>query len=137
MSTTATIIEQPKHNTLKLPSGQTVIVKSETAIDVNEIPVIDVSAIWRDDPVAKQAAAEQVREAASRIGFFYAQHPGIDPEYAKAAFEQGRRFCALPMEKKLEVDTARVPNEYVGYHKLKGYNRNGRKQQGAVVSMCA
>lgn len=36
----------------------------------------------------------------------------------------------MPMEKKLEVDTALVPNEYVGYHKMKGYNRNGRKQHG-------
>lgn len=55
---------------------------------------------------------------------------GIDSKYAKAAFEQGKRFCDLPMEKKLEVDTARVPGEYVGYHKLQGYNRNGRKKHG-------
>ncbi|KAK3073217.1 hypothetical protein LTR53_005416 [Teratosphaeriaceae sp. CCFEE 6253] len=129
MSSTAVMLEEPKH-TIRLPSGQTVTIQSETSIDADEIPIIDVSAIWSDDLEAKQAVAEQVREACSRIGFFYAQHPGIDPEYARRAFEQGKRFCDLPMEKKLEVDTARVPNEYVGYHKMQGYNRNGRKQQG-------
>lgn len=36
----------------------------------------------------------------------------------------------MPMEKKLEVNTARVPNEYVSYLKMGGYNRNGRRHQG-------
>ncbi|KAK4963088.1 hypothetical protein LTR10_000716 [Elasticomyces elasticus] len=35
---------------------------------------------------------------------------GIDQKYSASAFEQGKRFCALPMEKKLEVDTKLVPN---------------------------
>lgn len=34
------------------------------------------------------------------------------------------------MEKKLEVDTAKIPDKYVGYHPLKRYNRNQRKHQG-------
>lgn len=75
MSTTAVQLEEPKTTTLKLPSGQTVTVKSETSVDADEIPIIDVSAIWRDDLEAKKAVAEQIRGAAHRIGFFYAQHP--------------------------------------------------------------
>ncbi|KAK0335304.1 hypothetical protein LTR91_012177 [Friedmanniomyces endolithicus] len=129
MSSTTTVLDEPVHSSISLPSGQTVRIKSETALEVDEIPIIDFSAIWSDDIAAKKAIAERVREASHRIGFFYCQHPGIDPKYAAAAFKQGKRFCALPIEKKLEVDTARVPNEYVGYHKMKGYNRNKRKQQ--------
>lgn len=30
----------------------------------------------------------------------------------------------------MEVDTALVPNEFVGYHKTASYNRNGRKHYG-------
>ncbi|KAK4910660.1 hypothetical protein LTR49_020695 [Elasticomyces elasticus] len=111
MSSTTTLLQETKHNSiLTLPSGQTVNVKSEASLDVDEIPIIDVSAIWSDDIEAKKAIAEQVREACHRIGFFYAKHPGIDPKYARSAFEQGKRFCALPMERKLEVDTKLVPD---------------------------
>ncbi|KAK5730716.1 hypothetical protein LTR15_000654 [Elasticomyces elasticus] len=111
MSSTTTVLQETRNSSiLTLPSGQTVDVKSETSLDVDEIPIIDVSAIWSDDVEAKKAIAEQVREASHRIGFFYAKHPGIDPKYARSAFEQGKRFCALPMERKLEVDTKLVPN---------------------------
>ncbi|KAF2767236.1 putative isopenicillin N synthetase [Teratosphaeria nubilosa] len=126
MSTTTVQLEQSKA-TIRLPSGQTVAIKSEASIEVDEIPIIDVSGIRSDDLAVKQKIAEQVREASHRIGFFYAQHHGIDPKFAEAAFEQGRRFCALPLEKKLEVDTSLVPNEYVGYHRMDGYKRNGHR----------
>lgn len=130
MSATTVQLEAPKPTTLKLPSGQTVTVKSETSTEADEIPIINISAIWGDDAEAKKAIAEQIREASHRIGFFYAQHSGVNPQYANAVFEQARRFCALPVDIKLEVDTALVPNEYVGYHKMQGYNRNGRKKKG-------
>lgn len=149
---TTTLTDTPKHATLRLPSGQTATVKCETPLDVDEIPIIDISGIWSDDLDIKHAIAEQVREASHRIGFFYAQHhashrnhalmpsslpfgQGIDPKYAEAAFRQGKRFCDLPMEEKLKVDTKLVPNEYVGYHPLSGYNRNGRKLKGLSFGM--
>lgn len=34
------------------------------------------------------------------------------------------------MEKKLEVSTDLVPDEYVGYHPLEHYSRNGQKKRG-------
>lgn len=74
MSSTTVQLEQPKVTTIRLPSGQNVTVKSETSIEADEIPVIDISAIWGDDLEAKKVVAEQVREASRRIGFFYAQH---------------------------------------------------------------
>lgn len=55
---------------------------------------------------------------------------GIDEKYAEEAFAQARRFFALPEEKKMEVHTDLVPNEYVGYHPMEAYNRNGWKHQG-------
>lgn len=131
MSTTTEQVESIAPITLNLPSGQSVSVKSEISIEANDIPIIDVSAIWSDDLNAKKKIAEQVREASHRIGFFYAQNHGIDPRYAAEAFKQSQRFCALSLERKLEVDTALVPNEYVGYHKIQSYNRNGRKHNGA------
>lgn len=43
---------------------------------------------------------------------------------------QAKRFFELPEEKKMEVFTGLVPNEYVGYHPMECYNRNGWKRQG-------
>ncbi|KAK5698565.1 hypothetical protein LTR17_023555 [Elasticomyces elasticus] len=51
--------DETRHSSmLTLPSGQTVDVKSEASLDVDEIPIIDVSAIWSDDIEAKKAIAE-------------------------------------------------------------------------------
>lgn len=122
-------IESVEPITLKLPSGQIVSVQSEVSIKSNEIPIIDVSVIWSNDLNAKKEVAEKVREASHRISFFYAQNHGVDTKYAAEAFKQSQRFCSLLLERKLEVDTALVPNEYVGYHKMKSYNRNGRKRK--------
>lgn len=55
---------------------------------------------------------------------------GIDEKYATQAMEEAKRFFAMPEEKKMEVFTGLVPNEYVGYHPMKCYNRNGWKRQG-------
>ena len=59
---------------------------------------------------------------------------GVDEKYAEGALGQAKRFFALPEEKKMEVFTGLVPNEYVGYHPMKCYNRNGWKHQGRVPS---
>lgn len=66
------------------------------------------------------------------------QHPpppkqGIDEKYAQEAFAQARRFFALPKADKMQVYTGLVPNEYVGYHPMEAYNRNGWKHQGASL----
>ena len=50
--------------------------------------------------------------------------------------DQAKRFFALPEEKKMEVFTGLVPNEYVGYHPMECYNRNGRKRQGKRRPPC-
>lgn len=55
---------------------------------------------------------------------------GIDEKYAEEALAQARRFFALPEEKKMEVHTDLVPKEYVGYHPMEAYNRNGWKHKG-------
>lgn len=49
---------------------------------------------------------------------------------ASEAFAQAKRFFALPEDKKMEVYTGLVPNEFVGYHPMNHYNRNGWKHKG-------
>ncbi|EPQ53888.1 isopenicillin N synthetase [Gloeophyllum trabeum ATCC 11539] len=112
MSQTSTIESNATVSTLQLQNGQIVSYKSNVAKDTGEIPIIDISGIFSKDIEDRKAVAEQVREAASRIGFFYAVNHGIEGRYKEDTFEQARRFFALPMEEKMSVWTGLVPNEY-------------------------
>jgi isopenicillin N synthase-like dioxygenase len=115
MSTT-TILETPQPPlNLTLGNGQKIHFHSDTAIDADEIPVIDISGIYSDDINDRRAVAEQIRQAAHQIGFFYIVNHGIDNKHEKATFEQAKRFFSLPEERKMQVCTDLVPDEFFGY----------------------
>lgn len=128
MSATETITSGPR--TITLQNGQVFSFDSNTASSLERIPIIDVARIYSDDISDRKAIAEEIREASKNIGFFYMVNHGIEPRYSEGAFEQAKRFFALPEEKKMEVFTGLVPNEYVGFHPMKHYNRNGWKYRG-------
>jgi isopenicillin N synthase-like dioxygenase len=132
MSATKTLASNPR--TITLHNGQVFSFNSNTASTSERIPIIDVSRIYSDDIKDRQVVAEEIREASKNIGFFYMVNHGIDPQYSEGAFEQAKRFFALPEEKKMEVFTGLVPNEYVGFHPMKHYNRNGWKYRGMICA---
>ncbi|KAF4334218.1 gibberellin 3-beta hydroxylase [Fusarium beomiforme] len=115
--------------TVTLQNGKVFSFNSNQSTELDIIPIIDASRIWSEKIQDRQAVAEEIRTASREIGFFYLINHGIDEKYAEGALEQAKRFFALPEEKKMEVFTGLVPNEYVGYHPMKCYNRNGWKHQ--------
>ncbi|SPJ88939.1 related to isopenicillin N synthase and related dioxygenases [Fusarium torulosum] len=115
--------------TVTLQNGKVFSFNSNESTDIDIIPIIDASKIWSDDLNDRQAVADEIRSASREIGFFYLVNHGVDEKYAEGAFDQAKRFFALPEEKKMEVFTGLVSNEYVGYHPMKCYNRNGWKHQ--------
>lgn len=130
MSTTTTTETAPPLPPLQLTlqNGQKVYYHSDISIETDEIPVIDISGIFSDDLAGRQAVAEDIREAAHRIGFFYITNHGIDPGYAQRTFEQAQRFFAQPEPAKMRVCTDLV-DDYFGYFPMARYNRNGKKQK--------
>jgi len=48
---------------------------------------------------------------------------------AENVMQQAKSFFALPTEKKMEVCTDLIPDEYCGYHPMHHYNPNGWKQR--------
>jgi isopenicillin N synthase-like dioxygenase len=76
---------------------------SARSIDVQEIPVIDMSGLGSADEAARLEVASRRREAAERIGFFYVSNHGVPQEQVDAIFETSRRFFALPPETKAGV----------------------------------
>ncbi|PVI04112.1 putative isopenicillin N synthetase [Periconia macrospinosa] len=129
MTTTTTAETAPPPSLhLTLQNGQKVHYYSDTSIEADEIPVIDISRIFSNNIADRQAVAEEIREAAHRIGFFYITNHGIDLGYAERTFEQAKRFFDQPEEKKMQVCTDLV-EEYFGYFPMARYNRNGKKEK--------
>ncbi|KAI9367375.1 hypothetical protein BJX61DRAFT_311201 [Aspergillus egyptiacus] len=132
MSRTTTTVDVNHPQSLKtvtLMNGKTFSFKSNSSTTLEKIPVINAARIWSESLDDRKAVAEEVRQASRNIGFFYLVNHGIDESYAQATFEQAKRFFALPEERKMEVFTGLVPNEYVGFHPMECYNRNGWKHQ--------
>ncbi|KAL4945262.1 hypothetical protein BDV06DRAFT_45304 [Aspergillus oleicola] len=124
---TTTVPETPK--TVKLMNGDTFTFTSNISTTLERIPVIDAARIWSESLEDRKAVAEEVRAASREIGFFYLVNHGIEASYAENTFDKAKQFFALPEEKKMEVFTGLVPNEYVGFHPMECYNRNGWKHQ--------
>lgn len=78
----ATSVEVEPVKTLHLANGKSYAYVSNTAADLDEIPIIDVSGIYSEDVEDRKAVAREIREAAHDIGFFYViNHASIRPIY--------------------------------------------------------
>ena len=65
------------------------------------------------------AVAKAFREACRDKGFLYVVDHGIPPDLTQAVFAETRRFFALPLARKLEVDMAKSAY-HRGYEPLRG-----------------
>jgi isopenicillin N synthase-like dioxygenase len=76
------------------------------AREFNEIPVIDFAPMLSGEVEAKSVMAEALREACTRIGFFYLANHGIASDLIAQTFEACHRFFALPIETKMRWHVA-------------------------------
>lgn len=70
--------------------------------EASEIPVIDVSGIFRNQE-ARRTLAQTVREAAENTGFFYIKNHGIHEDVINAALDQAKVFFHQPESEKGNV----------------------------------
>jgi isopenicillin N synthase-like dioxygenase len=78
-------------------------------IDAALIPVIDISALRGDDPVAAQATADEIGRACEQVGFFYVANHGIPQELIARTYELSRRFHYSPWELREQVHIRHSP----------------------------
>lgn len=90
-------------------------------VPFTEIPVIDFGPMHGRDAAARQAVGDAVRDACTRVGFFYVRNHEVAPALIERTFAAARGFFDLPLERKLAVDIANSPN-LRGYTKLLGEN---------------
>ncbi len=91
------------------------------SIDVQEIPVIDMSGLGSGDEARRMEVASRMREAAERIGFFYVSNHGVPQEQVDAIFEASRRFFALPPETKAGVTINEIHRGWLAVGQAKMY----------------
>ena len=74
------------------------------------IPVIDLAAGLSGDAGALAALGTEIRQACTDVGFFYIRGHGIPDAVIDDAFEQSKRFHALPMAAKqaLSLDAGNI-----------------------------
>jgi isopenicillin N synthase-like dioxygenase len=67
------------------------------------IPVIDVAALQSGSRADMMRVGQQLRDAATSVGFFYVANHGVPQSAIQRALEAGRRFFEFPLEMKREV----------------------------------
>ena len=81
-------------------------------IDVDKIPVIDVSKLRSGTLEKAQAVALEIRHAAEEVGFFYIHNHGIPEPMIKQAYYAAKDFFNLPKELK---DSVKINANHHGY----------------------
>ncbi len=103
-----------------------------------EIPIIDFAAMHGDDPAAKAAVGEAVREACTNAGFFYAINHNVPRDIIDATFSAAHRFFDLPMDEKQSISVEKS-DAMRGYTPLLGENtdpdNNGDLHEGFDLAL--
>jgi isopenicillin N synthase-like dioxygenase len=81
-------------------------------IDVDKIPVIDVSKLRSGTLEKAHAVALDIRHAAEEVGFFYIHNHGIPEPMIKQAYYAAKDFFNLPKELK---DSVKINANHHGY----------------------
>ena len=85
--------------------------ESET-INIDKIPVIDVSKLRSGTPETAHAVALEIRQAAEEVGFFYIHKHGIPEAVINQAYYAAKEFFKLPKELK---DSVKINANHHGY----------------------
>ena len=82
----------------------------DTVASEAQIPVINLDPFFRGEPGALDHLADELRDACTRVGFFYIKNHGVPDGIIENAFAQNRRFHDEPIEnkRKLKLDQFNV-----------------------------
>ncbi|KAF9778583.1 Clavaminate synthase-like protein [Thelephora terrestris] len=88
-----------------------------------EIPIIDLKDATNPDLEVRKALAALIRDACINVGFFYVSNHGIPEPKIEQTLDAAKRFFALPLAAKEELDIHKSPN-FKGYTGLLDENTN-------------
>ncbi|KAH8881990.1 Clavaminate synthase-like protein [Thozetella sp. PMI_491] len=82
--------------------------------EFSELPIIDLEPSYGDNREARIGVAQQVRDACTRVGFFYIKNTTMPEKVRGAAFQAGEAFFKLPLEVKMRSHVNKNP-AFFGY----------------------
>ncbi len=81
-------------------------------IAVDEIPVIDAAPLHSGNLEATQGVAQEIRQAAEQVGFFYIRNHGISETVIERAYHAAQKFFSRPKEWK---DSVKINANHHGF----------------------
>jgi isopenicillin N synthase-like dioxygenase len=101
-----------------------------TKIAMERIPIIDFGPFLHGDPPDRLAVANQIGEAAEKIGFFYIVNHGVPAALVADVYAQAKRFFDQPVEVKGQIA---IENSacHRGWFMVGGENLDPAKQKNA------
>ena len=75
---------------------------------MNQLPIIDITPLYSDDPSAWPAVAEQIDLACREWGFFYIKGHPISTARIDELLDSAKRFFGQPAAEKLKIDITRT-----------------------------
>jgi isopenicillin N synthase-like dioxygenase len=100
--------------------------------DFDTIPVIDVGGIRSDNLEDRVKVANNIKDACTRVGFFYIENHGISQDLIEGTFRYANEFFALPFEKKMEIYIENSPN-FRGYTPVGASGKPGADGKGSKL----
>lgn len=96
---------------------------TDTHPRLETLPVVDLS-LLDQGASARQEFLTTLRKATHEVGFFYLVGHGIPAELLEEIFAEARRFFALPIEDKMEIEMKNSPH-FRGYTRVGGEYTRG------------
>lgn len=90
-------------------------------MNTSYIPIIDISALYSDEPQQWHSVANEVDQACQQSGFFYVTGHSISPERIAQLSSLYKRFFALGMSEKMDIDITKTRHH-------RGYGSFGTEQ---------
>ncbi|CUH53282.1 isopenicillin N synthase family dioxygenase [Shimia marina] len=94
---------------IKSRNASRLLAGAEMTETFTSIPVISLAPLFGGDTDAKQAVADEIRDACMQVGFFQITDHGVDMEVQAGAFAAAKRFFALPEAEKRKVSVKNSP----------------------------
>ncbi|MGH6963236.1 MAG: isopenicillin N synthase family dioxygenase [Phenylobacterium sp.] len=93
---------------------------------MEQLPVIDMSALFGGDEAGRGRVAGEIERACRAHGFFYLTGHGIAPDVLDALEAESRRFFALPLQDKMAIAMPRGGRAWRGFFPVGGELTSGR-----------
>lgn len=100
-----------------------------------DIPVLDLGPYLAGTPGALDRLGRELYRASTYVGFYYLKNHGIPQTMIDQAFEEGRRFHALPLEEKRKI---KIDQNKIGYFEVaSSVTRHSKLAAGAKPNLYA